>query len=165
MESGQFETLKQSIAAITGDLRLPVLLIAFAFGAMLEGASGGDAPKAVTAAKMFGVGFPPFQTALLCLIANWASVAFGDLGNLIRTLAAATGLPEPDCNAMVGRMLRLTSLVLPFWLVRMMASTKDALAVWLGLLVCGISFASFQFFWSNFMNASLVDIVSASARC
>ena len=159
VESGQFETLKQSIAAITGDLRLQVLLIAFAFGALLEGAGGGGAPVAVTAAMMIGVGFPPFQTAVLCLIANSAPVAFGGLGNPIRTLTAVTGLPEADFSAMVGRILPLTTLVLPFWLVRMMASTKDTLAVWPGLLVCGISFASFQFFWSNFMDASLVDIV------
>ena len=65
VESGQFETLKQSIGAITGDLRLQVLLIAFAFGALLEGAGGGGAPVAVTAAMMIGIGFPPFQTAVL----------------------------------------------------------------------------------------------------
>jgi len=159
VESGQFEVLKQSISAITGDLRLQVLLIAFAFGALLEGAGGGGAPVAVTAAMMIGVGFPPFQTAVLCLIANSAPVAFGGLGNPIRTLTAVTGLPEPDFSAMVGRILPLTTLVLPFWLVRMMASTKDTLAVWPGLLVCGISFGAFQFFWSNFMDASLVDII------
>ncbi len=159
VESGQFETLKQSISAITADLRLQVLLIAFAFGALLEGAGGGGAPVAVTAAMMIGIGFPPFQTAVLCLIANSAPVAFGGLGNPIRTLTAVTGLPEPDFSAMVGRILPLTTLVLPFWLVRMMANTKDTLAVWPGLLVCGVTFGSIQFFWSNFMDASLVDIV------
>jgi lactate permease len=159
VESGQFEVLKKSIGAIADDPRLQVLLIAFAFGALLEGAGGGGAPVAVTAAMMIGVGFPPFQTAVLCLIANSAPVAFGGLGNPIRTLAAVTGLPEPDFSAMVGRILPLTTLVLPFWLVRLMANTTDTLAVWPGLLLCGITFGSIQFFWSNFMDASLVDIV------
>jgi lactate permease len=159
VESGQFENLKQSIGQIADDPRLQALLIAFAFGALLEGAGGGGAPVAVTAAMMIGLGFPPFATALLCLLANSAPVAFGGLGNPIRTLTAVTGLPEADFSAMVGRILPLTTLVLPFWLIRMIASTADTFAIWPGLLVCGITFGGIQFFWSNFMDESLVDIL------
>jgi lactate permease len=79
---------------------------------------------------MIGLGFPPFQTAMLCLVANSAPVAFGGLGNPIRTLGAVTGLPEMEFSAMAGRILPLTTLILPFWLVRMMANTRDTLAVW-----------------------------------
>ncbi len=160
VESGQFEILKQSIGNISEDRRLQVLLIAFAFGALLEGAGGGGAPVAVTGAMMIGLGFPPFETALLCLIANSAPVAYGGLGNPVRTLVAVTGLPEADFSAMIGRILPLTTLVLPFWLIRVLAKTRDTLAVWPGLLACGITFGSIQFFWSNFMDASLVDIVA-----
>ena len=92
VESGQFEIIKQSIGDISPDRRLQVLLIAFAFGALLEGAGGGGAPVAVTGAMMIGLGFPPFQTALMCLIANSAPVAYGGLGNPVRTLVAVTGL-------------------------------------------------------------------------
>ena len=159
VESGQFEILKQSIGNIADDCRLQVLLIAFAFGALLEGAGGGGAPVAVTGAMMIGLGFPAFQTAVLCLIANSAPVAFGGLGNPIRTLVAVTGLPEADFSAMIGRILPLTTLVLPFWLIRVMTSTGETLAVWPGLLACGVTFGAIQFFWSNFMDASLVDIV------
>ncbi|MBS1875713.1 MAG: L-lactate permease [Acidobacteria bacterium] len=159
VESGQFEVIKQSIGAIADDRRLQALLIAFAFGALLEGAGGGGAPVAVSAAMMIGLGFPPFQTALLCLLANSAPVAYGGLGNPIRTLNAVTGLPEADFSAMVGRILPWTTLILPFWLVRMIAPTRDALAVWPGLLVCGLTFGGIQFFWSNFMDAALVDIL------
>ena len=159
VESGQFEILKQSIGDISGDRRLQVLLIAFAFGALLEGAGGGGAPVAVTGAMMIGLGFPPFQTALMCLIANSAPVAFGGLGNPVRTLVAVTGLPEADFSAMIGRILPLTTLVLPFWLIRVLCKTRDVMAVWPGLLACGLTFGGIQFFWSNFINASLVDIV------
>jgi lactate permease len=159
VESGQFEVIKQSISAIADDQRLQVLLIAFAFGALLEGAGGGGAPVAVTGAMMVGLGFPPFQTALLCLLANSAPVAYGGLGNPIRTLTAVTGLPEADFSAMVGRILPWTTLILPFWLVRMIASTRQTLAIWPGLLLCGVTFGSIQFFWSNFMGAALVDIL------
>ena len=158
--SGKFEIVKLSVAGISPDRRLQVLLIAFAFGALLEGAGGGGAPVAITGAMMIGLGFPPFQTALLCLIANSAPVAYGGLGNPVRTLVAVTGLPEADFSAMLGRILPLTTLVLPFWLVRVLCKTRDTVAVWPGLLACGVIFGGIQFFWSNFMGASLVDIVA-----
>ena len=94
VESGQFEIVKQSVGGISNDRRLQVLLIAFAFGALLEGAGGGGAPVAITGAMMIGMGFPPFQTAVMCLIANSAPVAYGGLGNPVRTLVAVTGLPR-----------------------------------------------------------------------
>ncbi len=159
VESGRFAIVKQSIGDISEDRRLQVLLIAFAFGALLEGAGGGGAPVAVTGAMMVGLGFPPFQTALLCLIANSAPVAYGSLGNPVRTLVAVTGMPEADFSAMLGRILPFTTLILPFWLVRVFCTTRETLAVWPGLLAGGMVFAGVQFFWSNFMDAALVDII------
>ena len=159
VESGQFAIVKQSIGDISEDRRLQVLLVAFAFGALLEGAGGGGAPVAVSGAMMIGLGFPPFQTALLCLIANSAPVAYGGLGNPVRTLVAVTGLGEADFSAMIGRILPLTTLVLPFWLIRTLCNKRDTLAVWPGLLACGLTFGGIQFFWSNFMDAALVDIL------
>src|SRR5205823_7377851 len=132
---------------ISRDQRLQVLLIAFAFGALLEGAGGGGAPVAVTGAMLIGLGFPPFQTALLCLIANSAPVAYGGLGNPVRTLVAVTGLPEADFSAMIGRILPITTLILPFWLMRVFCSARETMAVWPGLLACGVAFGSIQFFW------------------
>src|SRR5436190_1218672 len=116
VESGKFEIVKQSVGGISNDRRLQVLLIAFAFGALLEGAGGGGAPVAITGAMMIGMGFPPFQTAVMCLIANSAPVAYGGLGNPVRTLVAVTGLAEADFSAMLGRILPLTTLILPSWL-------------------------------------------------
>src|SRR5579864_7474400 len=128
VESGQFALVKQSIGDISGDRRLQVLLIAFAFGGLLEGAGGGGAPVAITGAMMIGLGFPPMQTALVCLVANSAPVAFGGLGNPVRTLVAVTGLPEADFSAMLGRILPLTTLILPFWIVRQLCKTCETLA-------------------------------------
>lgn len=158
--SGQFALIKQSIGDISSDRRLQVLLIAFAFGGLLEGAGGGGAPVAITGAMLIGLGFPPFETTLMCLIANSAPVAYGSLGNPVRTLVAVTGLPEADFSAMLGRILPWTVLILPFWLIRVLCKTRDTLAIWPGLLVGGITFAAIQFFWSNFMDASLVDLLA-----
>ena len=159
VETGYFKIIMDSIGAVTDDRRLQVLLIAFAFGAVLEGSGGGGAPVAVCGAMLIGLGFRPFDAALMCLLANTAPVAWGGMGNPIRTLVAVTGLPEADVSAMVGRILPWVSAILPFWLVRTQCSWRDTFAVWPGLAFCGLSFASVQFFWSNYVDAALVDIM------
>ncbi len=159
VETGHFEIIKESIGGITPDRRLQVLLIAFAFGAVLEGAGGGGAPVAIAGAMMVGLGFQPFAAAVLCLIANTSPVAFGGVGNPVRALVAVTALPEADLSAMIGRILPWTAIILPFWLVRSMTTWRNTLAVWPGLLVCGGVFAAIQFYWSNYRDAALVDIV------
>src|SRR5580765_4892848 len=159
VETGHFLIIKDSIGGVTPDRRLQVLLIAFAFGAVLEGAGGGGAPVAIAGAMMVGLGFQPFAAAVLCLIANTAPVAFGGVGNPIRVLVAVTGLPDADLSAMIGRILPWTAMILPFWLVRSMTSWANTFAVWPGLLVCGGVFAAIQFYWANVQDSSLVDIV------
>jgi len=159
VETGHFKVIQESISGITADRRLQILLIAFAFGAVLEGAGGGGAPVAICGAMMAGIGFDPFQAAVLCLIANTAPVAWGGVGNPIRTLVAVTGLPEADLSAMTGRILPWTALILPFWLVRWQVDTRRTLEVWPALIACGASFGAVQFFWSNYVDAALVDVM------
>ena len=112
-------------------------------------------------AFLIGLGFHPFQAATLCLVANTAPVAWGGVGNPIRVLAGVTGLPELEFSAMAGRILPPLSLILPFWLVRSMVGWRETWQVWPALLVSGLSFAAMQFYWSNFQDVGLVDIVSA----
>src|SRR5579863_4661735 len=159
VETGHFECIKESIGGLTPDRRLQVLLIALAFGAVLEGSGGGGAPVAVAGAMMVGLGFNPFGAAVLCLIANTAPVAFGGVGNPIRALVAVTGLHDADLSAMVGRILPWTALILPFWLIRSMTGWRQTFSVWPAALVCGGVFASIQFYWSNFQDSALVDII------
>jgi lactate permease len=160
VDTGQFEIMKQSIATITPDRRLQLLLVAFCFGAFIEGAAGFGAPVAIAGAFMIGLGFKPFHAAVLNLIANTAPVAWGAIGTPVHTLAAVTSLPESDLNAMIGRILPFTAILVPFWLVRAMVSWSEAFEVLPAILVVGISFAGMQFFWSNYMDGNLVDIAA-----
>src|SRR6188508_3618237 len=160
-ETGQFQVMKDSIAGLSSDKRLQLVLIAFCFGAFLEGTGGGGAPVAIAGAFLIGLGFKPFQSATLCLLANTAPVAWGGVGNPIRTLGGVTGLPELQFSAMAGRILPPLALILPFWLVRSMVGWRETFQVWPALLVSGLSFAAMQFYWSNFQEPGLVDIVSA----
>jgi lactate permease len=159
--TGQFQVMKDSIAGLSSDKRLQLVLIAFCFGAFLEGTGGGGAPVAIAGAFLIGLGFHPFQAATLCLLANTAPVAWGGVGNPIRVLAGVTGLPEAQFSAMAGRILPPISLILPLWLVRSMVGWRETWQVWPALLVSGASFAAMQFYWSNFQEPGLVDIVSA----
>src|SRR6267378_2419669 len=160
VHTGQFEIMKQSVAAITPDRRLQVLLVAFCFGAVIEGAAGFGAPVAIAGAFMIGLGFKPFHAAALNLIANTAPVAWGSVGTPLRTLEAVSGLPINDLSAMNGRILPIMSIIVPLWLVRAMVPWKETFEVLPAILVVGISFASMQFFWSNHMDSNLVDITA-----
>src|SRR5271169_6299884 len=160
VETGQFEIMKESIAGITPDRRLQVLLVAFCFGAFIEGCAGFGAPVAIAGAFMIGLGFRPFHAAALNLIANTAPVAWGAIGTPIHALAAVSGLPESDLSAMIGRILPITAVIVPFWLVRAMVSWSETWEVAPAILVVGVSFAGTQWFWSNHMDSNLVDIAA-----
>lgn len=163
VDTGQFEIMKQSIAAITPDRRLQVLLVAFSFGAFLEGAAGFGAPVAIAGTFMIGLGFKPFQAASLNLIANTAPVAWGAIGIPVHTLAAVTSLPEADLSAMVGRILPWTAILIPFWLVRTFVTWTETLEVLPAIAVVGLSFAATQYFWSNHVDSNLVDLAASAA--
>jgi lactate permease len=162
VDTGQFEIIKESVAGITADRRLQVLLVAFCFGAFIEGAAGFGAPVAIAGALMIGLGFKPFHAAALNLIANTAPVAWGAIGTPVHTLAAVCGLPESDLNAMIGRILPFAAVLVPFWLVRTMVNWTETFEVLPAILVVGVSFAVTQFFWSNRVDGNLVDIVSGA---
>jgi lactate permease len=159
VETGQFEIMKESVAGVTADRRLQVLLVAFCFGAFIEGAAGFGAPVAIAGAFMIGLGFRPFHAAALNLIANTAPVAWGAIGTPVHTLAAVSSMPESDLNAMIGRILPLTAVLVPFWLVRTMVGWNETFEVLPAILVAGLSFAATQFFWSNYVDSNLVDIM------
>jgi lactate permease len=161
VKTGKFEVVKETIGGLAGDRRIQVLLIAFAFGAFIEGAAGFGTPVAISAAMLIGLGFKPLAAAGLALIGNTAPVAYGALGTPIITLAKVTGLNEMALSAMAGRQLPLFSLIVPFWLIVQMSGWRGMLEVWPACLVAGLAFAIPQFLMSNFHGPSLVDIVAA----
>ena len=158
VERGVFETLQTTIGGVSEDRRLQLLLIAFAFGAFFEGASGFGTPVAVTGAILIGLGFSPLAASGLSLIANTAPVAYGALGTPIAGLASVTGIDPFLLGAMVGRQLPFFSLIVPFWLIWTFAGFRGMKEIWPAILVTGVSFAIPQFLISNYINPWIVDI-------
>ncbi|MHA3769985.1 L-lactate permease [Verrucomicrobiota bacterium sgz303538] len=159
--TGQFAVLQQQIATLTSDRRLQALLIAFSFGAFIEGSAGFGAPVAITGALLIGLGFRPLEAAKLALIGNTAPVAFGSLGIPLVTLNKVTGLDLFELSAMVGRQLPPFSLIVPFWLITAQVGWRGMLQVWPACLATGASFAVVQFLVSNYHGPWLVDLASS----
>ncbi|WP_340686401.1 lactate permease LctP family transporter [Amycolatopsis coloradensis] len=169
--TGRFDDIKAVLAGFSEDRRLQALLIAFGFGALLEGIAGGGSPIAITAAMMAALGFPPVKAVVLALLANTAPVAFGGLGNplivLGRLTAPILGMKQEQAtelfSSMVGRQLPLLALIVPGFLIVVLAGWKRMIEVWPAVLTAGLSFAVMQFVTSNFISPSLVDVVAALA--
>ncbi|MGA2212360.1 MAG: L-lactate permease [Bryobacteraceae bacterium] len=161
LDTGKFEAIKHSLRSLTRDPRLQTLLIAFAFGAFLEGAAGFGTPVAVAAAMLAGLGFSPFHAAAICLLANTAPVAFGSIAIPIVTLAGITGLPILRLSAGVGRICAPVSLIVPGYLVVVMGGWGALARVFPAALLCGVTFAGLQFTISNFVGPQLTDLIAS----
>ncbi|SDH80995.1 L-lactate permease [Desulfosporosinus hippei] len=161
VESGHFDIIKSSIATISDDRRIQALLVAFSFGAFLEGAAGFGAPVAISGAILIGLGFEPLYAAGLCLIANTAPVAFGAIGSPIIAAGSVTGISDFVISQAVGRQLPFLSVLIPLYLIILMAGWKAAKEVLPAILVTGVSFAVAQWWSANYLGAYLPDIISS----
>ena len=161
VETGQFKVLQHQVSGLSRDRRIQALLIAFSFGAFIEGAAGFGTPVAITGALLIGLGFRPLEAAKLALIGNTAPVAFGALGTPLLTLAKITGLDLHLLSAMVGRQLAPVGVIIPFWIVAAQSGWRGMLGVWPACLVTGVSFAVTQFLVSNYQGPELVGIIGA----
>lgn len=161
VKTGQFNIIRSSVLSITEDRRIQALLVAFSFGAFLEGAAGFGAPVAISAALLVGLGFNPLTAAGLCLIANTAPVAFGAIGVPITAMEGPTGIAAMEISKMVGRQLPFLAVFIPFILVMIMVGFKKTLEVLPAIIVSGVTFAITQFLSSNFLGPELPDVLSA----
>ena len=161
VDTGKFEIIKDSVGSLTDDRRLQAMFIAFSFGAFIEGAAGFGAPVAVSGAMLAGLGFNPFYAAGICLLANTAPVAFGSIGIPVTTLANVTGLPVLPLSAHGRPLCAMISIIIPGYLIVVMAGRKRALEVLPAIVACGLSFASMQFYVSNYIGPELTDILSS----
>ena len=164
VKGGQFEILRASLAGITGDRRLQALLIAFCFGAFIEGAAGFGTPVAIAGATLVGLGFRPFYAAGVCLVANTAPVAFGAIGIPVVALAGVMGYGDPGMmklSTMIGRQLPFISAFIPFYVILIMVGWKKTIEVLPAVIVCGGTFAFAQWASASYLGPYLPDIIAS----
>jgi lactate permease len=162
VEAGSFDLLRHWMERhASGDACIQAILVAFSFGALLEGSAGFGAPVAVTGCLLVGLGFEPIRAVLVALIANTAPVAFGALGVPVVALAGVTGLDMMKLSSMVGRQLPLLSLILPAYLAFVVAGRKGLRRSWPAAMIAGMSFAVAQFLVSNIWGPFVTDIIAA----
>jgi lactate permease len=162
--TGHFAVLRRSFARVSDDQRIQAVIIAFAFGALLEALAGFGTPVAITAAMLVALGLRPMKAASVALVANTAPVAFGAIAIPIVTLAGVTGLPKDDLGAMVGRQTPLLAVFVPLILIAMVDGARGLRQAWPAALVGGLTFGVAQFACSNYISVELTDIV-ASLLC
>ncbi|MGW0085058.1 L-lactate permease [Streptomyces sp. NPDC003393] len=163
VETGHFDVLRRSFASISDDQRVQAILIAFSFGALMEALAGFGTPVAISSVMLIALGFKPLKAATVALVANTAPVAFGAIAVPITTLAGVTSLPVDDLGAMVGRQTPILALFVPLALVFIVDGRRGLRQTWPPAVVCGVSFAIFQYLSSNYWSVPLADIIAALA--
>jgi lactate permease len=163
VQTGHFDVLRRSFASVSDDQRVQAIIIAFCFGALMEALAGFGTPVAISSVMLIALGFRPLKAATVALVANTAPVAFGALAVPITTLATVTKLPVGDLGAMVGRLTPLLAVFVPLVLVFIVDGRRALRQVWLPALVCGVTFAVFQYVASNFWSIPLTDIIASLA--
>jgi lactate permease len=159
--TGHFAVLRRSFARISDDQRIQAVIVAFSFGALIEGLAGFGTPVAITAVMLIALGFSPMKSAALALIGNTAPVAFGSIATPIVTLAAQTQLPMEDLGAMVGRQTPFLALIVPLILVGVVDGSRGVRQTWPAAMVAGVAFAVAQFVCSNYISVELTDLIAS----
>jgi lactate permease len=162
VSSGRFDAFRSWIIKhLPNDRRVVLIVIAFCFGALLEGVAGFGSPVAITSSLLIMCGFPALDALVFVLIFNTTPVAFGALGAPVTVLGAVTGLPAPALAAMIGRQLPIMAAFLPFYVMALYGGMRSIRALWPLLAVSGLSFGIAQFGASNFLDYTLTDVFAA----
>jgi lactate permease len=161
VEAGQFEVIKSSISSISADRRLQALLIAFCFSAFMEGVSGQGAPVAVAAAMLIGMGFPPLSAAIVCLVANTPPVPFGPVGVPTQMMISVTKINDTVMTRAIGLDMCIIALIVPVFMLVVLAGWKKAMEVFPAAMVAGISYAIACYFVTRYIGVELPAILSS----
>lgn len=160
--TGLFDTLKNwLIKQATADIRVQTILLAWAFGALLEGLVGFGYPWAVIAPILVALGVIELDAIRVAAIANNAPVSFGALGAPIIALSTVTGLGLLSLSASVGRMVAVLALLPPWILIYLVTGRKGFRDGWPLALVGSLAYIAGQFPVSQFLGPYLPDVAGA----
>jgi len=169
--TGHFDVLRRSFAAVSDDMRIQAIVVAFCFGALMEALAGFGTPVAISAVMLIALGFAPLKAATVALVANTAPVAFGALATPIVTLSKVTTpaagkgdtgrFTEDHLGALVGHQTPVLAVVVPLVLVAIVDGVRGVRQTWPAALVGGVAFAVAQWLTSTHFSVQLTDVVAS----
>src|SRR5690348_9447211 len=160
--TGAFEDFKRwMIRQATADIRVQTLLLAWAFGALMEGLVGFGYPWAVVAPILIALGVADLAAIRVAAIANNAPVSFGALGAPIIGLAAVTGLPLLSLSASIGKIVAILALLPPWVLIYLVSGRRGLRDGWPLAIVGSLGYIAGQFPIAEFVGPYLPDIIGS----
>ncbi|MDY5482131.1 MAG: L-lactate permease [Veillonella caviae] len=156
------ETIKTMLSSVTSDMRVLALLLAWGFGAFMEGMAGFGTAVAIPAAMMVAVGFDPLKSIIACLVANSVPTTYGSIGIPTTTLASLTGLDPVHLGTFIAVQLFLLNIIAPFFVVMIIGGGVKALkGVFLVTLLSGLALAIPEVIINKLLGPEL-SVISAS---
>ena len=161
-ETGAFEGLKRwLVTQASADVRVQAILLAWAFGALLEGLVGFGYPWAVIAPILVGLGVVEIDAIRVAAIGNNAPVSYGALGTPIIALATVTGVPLLTLSASVGRIVAIVALFPPWILIYLVSGRRGLRGIWPLPVVGSLAYIAGQFPTSQWLGPYLPDVIGA----
>lgn len=160
--TGDFDRFKAwMVHHATADIRVQTIMLAWAFGALLEGLVGFGYPWAVVVPILAGLGITDLEAIRIAALANNAPVSYGSLGVPILALAAVTSLPVMALSASVGNIVALLALLPPWVLIYLVSGWKGVREAWPLALVGSFSYIAGQWPVSHYLGPYLPDLSGA----
>jgi lactate permease len=162
--TGEFDRFKAWIVHhATSDIRIQTLMLAWAFGALLEGTVGFGIPWAVVAPLLIGFGIPDLDAIRVAALANNAPVSYGALGAPILALASVTGMPLMALSASVGHVVAILALLPPWILIYLVSGSAGVREAWPLAVIGSLSYIAGQWPVAVFLGPYLPDVTGALA--
>ena len=129
--TGDFDRFRSWIVHhATADIRIQTIMLAWAFGALLEGLVGFGYPWAVVVPILVGLGIADLDAIRVAALANNAPVSYGALGAPIIGLAAVTGLPLLALSGSIGNVVAILALLPPWVLIYLVSGWEGVVEAW-----------------------------------
>lgn len=152
VSTGDFERFKNwMVHQATADVRIQTIMLAWAFGALLEGLVGFGYPWAVVVPILVGLGIVDLDAIRVAALANNAPVSYGALGSPILALAAVTGLPLMALSASVGHIVAVLALAPPWLLIFLVTDWEGMIEAWPLAIVASLSYIAGQWPVANYL--------------
>ncbi len=127
LHTGSMDIIKNMLGSVSNDKRIVALILGWGFSNFMEGIAGFGTAVAIPAAMMVGLGFEPISAAVICLIGNAASPAFGAIATPTISAANTAGLDPNLLSEPTAFLLLILNVISPFIMIYLVGGSWKAL--------------------------------------